>query len=288
MRIPATLLSLLAGSLISAAAAAGPLVDLQVVSRSRAAPLPLHWQAGRAYVVGTPQERFSVRLSNRTGARVLVVLSVDGINVITGQTAQGSQSGYVLDPWESADITGWRKSTEDVARFYFTSLEDSYAGRTGRADQVGVIGVAAWREQAPAPAAALPPPSRVAPAAGADMAREGTRALPQEPLAQGAEAARRAPAAPAAESADAVRGNEGAVARRPYMEKRLGTGHGEREASHMSYTSFTRATVAPEQVSAIWYDAYERLASRGIVPRRAPCCQDPEPFPGGFVPDPRS
>ena len=37
-------------------------------------------------------------MTNRTGARVLTVLSVDGVNAITGQTASPNQSGYVLEP----------------------------------------------------------------------------------------------------------------------------------------------------------------------------------------------
>ena len=36
--------------------------------------------------------------------------SVDGVNVVSGETASPSQSGYVLDPYESVEISGWRKS----------------------------------------------------------------------------------------------------------------------------------------------------------------------------------
>ncbi len=72
---------------------------------------------------------------------------MDGVNVITGKTASPSQSGYVLDPWGLVDIDGWRKSMDQVAAFYFTALPDSYAARTGRPDNVGVIGVALFRER---------------------------------------------------------------------------------------------------------------------------------------------
>ena len=60
-----------------------------------------------------------------TGERVLAVASVDGINVITGETATPAQSGYVLDPFGSVDIAGWRKSMGEVAAFVFTPLPDS-------------------------------------------------------------------------------------------------------------------------------------------------------------------
>jgi len=75
------------------------------------------------------------------------VTSVDGVNVISGATAAPSQSGYVLDPWGSVEIAGWRKSFDDVATFFFTDLGNSYAARTGRPDDVGVIGVAVFEEK---------------------------------------------------------------------------------------------------------------------------------------------
>ena len=55
----------------------------------------------------------------------------------------------MLDPWGSVEITGWRKSLERTAAFYFTDLGDSYAARTGRPQNVGVIGVAVFQEKAP-------------------------------------------------------------------------------------------------------------------------------------------
>jgi len=48
---------------------------------------------------------------------------------------------------QSFEVNGWRKSLEEVAAFYFTALPDSYAARTGRPQNVGVIGVAVFREQ---------------------------------------------------------------------------------------------------------------------------------------------
>ena len=53
----------------------------------------------------------------------------------------------MLDAWGGVSIEGWRKSLDDVATFYFTRLPDSYAARTGRPDNVGVIGVALFPER---------------------------------------------------------------------------------------------------------------------------------------------
>src|SRR5512146_718944 len=133
----------------SAAAHAGSLVDVSVVDRDTGSIPPTHRHDGKLYIAGVPGHRYSVRLNNRTGARVLTVLSVDGVNAITGQTANPTQSGYVLDAFQSAEIEGWRKNMAEIAQFNFTALDNSYAARTGRPDNVGVIGVAVFREKLP-------------------------------------------------------------------------------------------------------------------------------------------
>ena len=107
----------------------GPAGRLEIVSRATGQKLQTWRHGGRLYVAGTPGERYSVRLVNHSGGRVLTVLSVDGVNAVTGETAAARQAGYVLSPRQSAEIRGWRKSLEDVAAFYFTALPDSYAAR---------------------------------------------------------------------------------------------------------------------------------------------------------------
>ena len=96
---------------------ATPLVNLAVVDRDSGQWLPDVRHRGERWIAGTPGHRFAVRLTNTSGGRVLVVLSVDGVNAVTGDTAHPSQAGYVLEPWQSSEIAGWRKSTEDIAQF---------------------------------------------------------------------------------------------------------------------------------------------------------------------------
>lgn len=254
---------------------AGNLVDLEVVSRSTGQRIQAYSHRGKTWIAGNPGEAYSVRLTNRSGGRVLAVLSVDGVNAVSGETASARQSGYVLEPWASAEVRGWRKSLEEVAQFYFTSLGDSYAGRTGRPDNVGVIGVAAFSEyQEPRPTLGMQPrfeaPAPGA-AAGQSTAKEATR---------DAEAAS-APADAAAATAKRSR---------PAPDSRLGTGHGAREHSPTSYTEFRRASDTPAEVTTLNYDSHANLVARGVIPR-TPYYGRPDPFPrdvpGRFVPDPR-
>ena len=59
----------------------GRLVQLEVWDRAGGAALPVYSKDGRRYIVGTPGHEYSLRIRNRTAARVLVVTSVDGVNV---------------------------------------------------------------------------------------------------------------------------------------------------------------------------------------------------------------
>jgi hypothetical protein len=199
-------------------------------------------------------------------------MSVDGVNVVSGETANWSQTGYVLGRYQGFDVKGWRKSMERIAAFFFTEHQNSYAARTGRPDNVGVIGVAVFRKKAE-PEAFIqrdrqPEPRREAPAAdsGAGAASESSAQGPA--AADSAAGLRRAPAPRMAEKSTT-----------------LGTGHGRSETSHVTYTSFERATATPEEVIAIHYDTQSNLVAMGVI--RAPRIAMPTPFPGQFVPDPR-
>lgn len=266
-----TLLSLavVAALSLSAAARAGSLVDVSVTDRDTGTPLQTYAHDGKFYVAGTPGHRYAVHLTNLTGMRVLAVLSVDGVNAISGETASPDQSGYVLDAYQSTDVAGWRKSMTEIAQFNFTNLSNSYAARTGRPDNVGVIGVAVFREKplfwregriAEAPLADRYPPA------------------PAMRSAQDSGAARaKSEAAPA--MAQAMRPI-------PAPQESLGTGHGAREHSDVRYTQFVRASTNPDEVDAIWYDSYRNLVAQGVIPQPRPIARQPQPFPNGFVPDP--
>ena len=149
-----------AATLIAAgpAAARGGLAEVSVYDRTEGRWLQTYRHQGRIYVVGKPGHEYQLRVRNRLREDLLAVVSVDGVNVITGQTAHPSQSGYVIAPHGALDMNGWRRSLSQTAAFYFTSLPDSYAARTGRPDDVGVIGVALFRrKEAPQPIAPAEP-----------------------------------------------------------------------------------------------------------------------------------
>jgi len=258
-------------------AAGGPIGNIDLVTRPDARVLPIYEKDGRRWVVGTPGQEYAVRICNTTGGRVLAVASVDGINIVSGDTASPAQSGYVLGPHECADINGWRKNLSSIAAFYFTELPDAYAARTGRPENVGVVGVAFFRER-PQPVAWNDERAKLA--AGHS---EGPAAR-QEAAAGGAATENRAREAPAMRS-DLARAEPA-----PAPMAKIGTGHGRRESSLAQTTRFERESAVPNETLAIHYDRRENLVAMGILPPPT-IARSPNPFPAWtprFVPDPPS
>ena len=243
--------------------------DVSIIDRRTGTEIAPHFYRGEYWVAGAPGATYSIAIRNRLGERLLAVTSVDGVNVLSGTTASWNQTGYVFDPYQRYEITGWRKSDAEVAAFTFTTSPNSYAERTGRSANVGIIGVAIFRERQPQPVY-VPPPVALPP----------TMAEPGESVAgDGVTAPSQAPSAAREQS-------RSLDARAP----KLGTGHGEREYSYVSHTDFERLQSEPNEIIRIRYDSYDNLIAMGVIRRTRPALPSINPFPGSpaqeYVPDP--
>lgn len=110
--------------------------------------LPRYAHNGHTFVEAPPEGAYQIRLYNDSRARKLAVVSVDGINVLSGKDAGHNGPGYVLAPWETIHIKGWSRGKRKAAAFEFTTQGGSYAALTGRGTRnVGVIGVAVFDER---------------------------------------------------------------------------------------------------------------------------------------------
>ncbi len=289
----APLVLLAACTLALQAQAVGRLADVTVIDRNTGATLPLYHHRGEYWVAGQYGAKYAIAVRNKLGERVLAVTAVDGVNVLSGETAAWDQTGYVFSAWQQYQVTGWRKSSQEVAAFEFSALGDSYAGRTGRPGNVGVIGVALFRERLPEPVAQAAPASP----ARAEREADAPASLRSAPLAagksaladQGSSAAEASAQAPGASA-----GLEGMVKKAPpptaLPAPKLGTGHGARETSVVSHTSFARLQPQPNEVISIRYDSRENLIASGVIREPVPTIPGPNPFPESrsysYVPDP--
>jgi hypothetical protein len=107
----------------------------------------------RYYLEAKEGANYEITLSNRSGERLGAVIDVDGLNVISGDVEVRRSSHrpgrmYVLDPWSSVNVRGWRTSLSDIRRFVFVDERVSYAARSGKANsKMGWIEVQVYRER---------------------------------------------------------------------------------------------------------------------------------------------
>jgi hypothetical protein len=246
---------------------AGP--TLEVVDDAER-PLPTFAQGGRRFVLGDLGERYRLRIVNPTAGRLEAVVSVDGLDAIDGKPANVGKRGYIVPAYGDVTIDGWRTSLDSVAAFRFSSVRESYAARTRHPRNVGVIGVAFFRER---PVAPPPEPS----IAGRAQGRPAGVPLPSARTAP-------APAAPPAEAPvdSAEQSASGAAAPRSRAATKsderpgLGTEFGEEHDSRVSEVPFYRAAARPDAVSEVRYDDAEGLEARGIAVRPWRVARDEE------------
>jgi hypothetical protein len=266
----------------------GSLVGVSVEVEGRMTPLYPAPDGYRWYLEARPERRYAVVLTNRTRERLGVVLTVDGLNAISGQVDAGRGRMYVLGPWEETTVLGWRSSLAEVRQFTFVDERASYAARSGKANgRMGWIEVTAFREQR----ALAGPPCRGWPprcGEGPIDRRMRPEARGSEPDEERAEAAREeerrtadAPAAssPSAEGAAKARDDKGesrsadlyrpAPTPAPGTGSFPGTGWGERAYDPVTIVDF-RPEASPAERVTLRYEYASALRALGILPRPRP------------------
>jgi hypothetical protein len=209
-------------------------------------PAPEYAARGRVYVEALRGREFTIRLSNPTGERVAVALSVDGRNVVdASRTSALAAAKWILGPYETTEIPGWQISGQSSRKFFFTDTARSYAKWLGDTANVGTIEAVFFREKRRPPIAAYKDQNRdgretaQAPSAGA-----GDSAAASEPRAE----ARRKAAA----TADA--------------EAFAATGIGRETSFPVQWVAFEEDPTPAARI-AIRYEFHEQLVRLGVLPR---------------------
>ena len=187
----------------------------------------------RAYLEAIKSENYALRIRNHSKQRLGLVIAVDGRNIISGKKSnlKHHENMYILDPYQTQTYSGWRTSSNDIHRFYFTDLEESYAHAFGDDSAMGVIAVAVFEENRPK-----------------------LRAYEQKPSAKS-----RAPAAP-----NRSFENDSAAADAEKTENEAGTGFGEHATSHAYRVHFNPKRTA--QLKYFYkYEWRETLCQKQII-----------------------
>lgn len=287
-----------------------------IVEDSKGNPLRGTVHKGTTYVAGEKDQRYQVRVRNKTGKRLCVILTVDGRNVQNGEKGDWKGAGYIFDPHEENTFTGWRTSDTEVAAFRLGAKDDAYSSQQGTAGNVGVIGVAVFEEKEPErhpitiketvyvpvvqPHNPFYDPWYVPKSTpfwyGTDTGTDGgpllgggsgtygasiscsTASLSSTHDSYSAESS-----VPRSADVDS-QGRRGRGRHRPkgVHTQQLGTEFGEAlEASKLVRVKFNRASEDPSEVIQIRYDSYTALRRAGIMGRRPSKRKEetPEAFP---------
>lgn len=103
---------------------------------------------GNVYIEGRKGSEYAIRLKNNAYKPLVAILSVDGLDVISGKPASYKSQGYLLYPGQTWDIEGWRINDNEVRKFIFTRHSQSYSTKTGNnTSNLGVIGLAVFEEK---------------------------------------------------------------------------------------------------------------------------------------------
>lgn len=123
--------------------------EVRVLVKGR--PINEYSHNGQIFIEGRDGSNFEIEFKNQSPNRIEAVLSVDGLSVIDGKEAGPTSSGYVLGPYETVRIPGWKLTDEQVAAFQFAGKKGSYAAQsTGSARNTGVLGAMVFAEKRPA------------------------------------------------------------------------------------------------------------------------------------------
>lgn len=280
------------------------------LEQSYGGALPTYWEGRSMWVAGREGQAYAIRLHNHSPERVEAVVTVDGRDVLTGREGDYvKQRGYIIEPYGSVVVDGFRQSLDHVAAFRFTGQHDAYSSRMGTPQNVGVIGVAFFEEKVRR-ARRRPSPVQPRPYYD-DHTRPQAEPTPEPwsnaPSRQGTKRSDRASSGAAESEAPASRpygGSQGAdgsydlddgyagYGGRPRRDERLGTQYGETRHSAVREVSFRRKhSRRPDLLVTVYYDSMEGLRARGIAPDPytppPPYRPEPEPWPSArFAPPP--
>ena len=240
---------------------------LEVSVRVGNSTTPLYQSADRAdrwYLQARKGASYQVTVRNTTGERIAFVIAVDGLNAINGLRSHlgADEPMYVLDPWQTTTVKGWRKDLGNVSKFVFVDEERSYAMRTDQANgDLGWIRVAAFNEYRPI----------------VWRGQNGWGATKGQYRDQGERERATAPqSAPAPQAKDEARGDLDKKSTDSYgynepapAAPSPGTGWGDNQRDRVHEVQFTPERFACTQV-ILRYEYPGALTALGILPYRSP------------------
>ncbi len=253
-----------------------PQLSLQIVQAGAILPV---FPAHDTLFVLVPETlgEYVLRVRSDFNRDVLVVLSVDGLDVMSGKPADyRSDGGYVLHPHEVLDVPGWRRDDGHVAAFSFRQAEGSYSAQMGHGTaNVGIVGCAAFQS-----IYAHQTPRRQTKSTSWFPPWDDMQLLGSAGFSGGRSSV--------GHCSTSMPQKEACLSYDP--ASMVGTGYGRETEHHVRTVSFRKANEGPDQVVTLRYATRSWLAAQGFA---IPPAFDllfgsnrPQAFPGVACPPP--
>jgi len=241
-------------------------VTVQLISAGRT--ITQHASGGQNYLEAPDKGEYIIRITNNGWERKEVVASVDGLSVMTGESASFEDRGYILSGFSTIDIKGWRRTSDDVAAFEFTKVADSYSSKMGKGEQnIGVIGVAVFNEKVERKYWIQPKIQQYYLYRDYIGGGEMYETLGGSSLSNSVESSASKSTSKSLESAQPESYN-------------IGTGYGKETSMKVTNVSFARDSASPDFVTSYRYASRPTLIKWGVITEPV---QSPDPFPGNKV-----
>lgn len=219
-------------------------IEVQVIDANHT-QLPTYHHQGQHYIMGRYNQRYMLRVTNHSNQRFELVMTVDGRDIVNGQLGSYSHRGYVIDPHQSFNVEGFRRSEHQVAAFRFTTPSDSYASRMNSGQNIGVIGVALFSEKKRRPV--------YYPTHRNDLSAPNAGSIDLSPTSSSSSASLRSRSRSTSKRSERISQSE------------IGTRYGEELHSETEHTIFERASTKPQHILVVHYDSESGLRKRGVL-----------------------
>lgn len=124
-------------------------VEVQVLVGGK--PVKQHYHEGNMFVEARHGANYEVKIKNNSWKRVLAIVSVDGLDVLSGRPATSESGGYIVDGFSSYSVKGFRVSDNEVNLFEFSAKSQSYAAKSPTGEKstanCGIIAVRLFEEK---------------------------------------------------------------------------------------------------------------------------------------------
>jgi len=98
-------------------------VDVNILVKGN--PVATYFKDEKTYIEAKDGSEYEIQIKNKNFNRILALASVDGLDVLTGEPSSNDDGGYVINPYDSFKVKGFRYSNEKVGSFKFVSNKKS-------------------------------------------------------------------------------------------------------------------------------------------------------------------